>query len=316
MPILKSSGSSLKREKYREMSFSAIANLMWSSAFLFGKTALTALPPFCVAGIRLVIATAFLFAIVRKNPFTSLARKGRWVLLVAFLQTYISFSIFNLGLALLPGSLGSMIIGVSPAFTSILAFFVLGETLSVKKLAGLGIGITSVVILAISRSPWTKTGASEVLGILLLVCTNLAGAFGNTIVKKHFTVKEIMPLNLVQTGLGACAVCLTSLILERPDPTAFGNLKVTGSIICLAVITAGASSLWNYTISKEKVRLTDIAAWKFLIPSMGAVLSWLFLPNDAPNPVMLVCLFMIAFAIFLSVIELPSDTRKRTFHSG
>lgn len=231
--------------------------------------------------------------------------KWKWVLLISFLSTYVNFSVFNLGLSLVPGSLGSMIIGVSPAFTSLAAVLILKEKMTRKKTACLCLGMTGVVLLALSRSPWNSTGLSEILGIVLLLCSNSANAVSTSIMKKHFSKDEVMPLTLVHTSIGAVAVCLTAFALENPDYSQFYNPDAFGSIFCLAIITAGATTIWNALLCQRGVHVTDLAIWRFLIPSAGAALSWLFLPNDNPSFVMICCLVLITSSILLSVIEFP-----------
>lgn len=297
-------------QRWQIITFAIIAHLMWSSAFLFGKKALGILPPLSVAGVRLILATILMFAFVHKNPFPYLKGKWKWVLLVSFLSTYVNFSVFNLGLSLVSGSLGSMIIGASPAFTSIAAVFVLKESMSKKNIISLCIGLSGVIVLALSRTTGIVTGVSEVLGIILLMLSNTAGAISTCFVKKYFTIDDIMPFNLVQNGIGAFAVCLTALFFEKPDFDLFLNPDALISISCLATITAVASSLWNLLLTQKGLYINDILAWKFLIPSMGAVLSWLFLPDDDPNLIMILCLLLITFSILISVVELKKKPAK------
>lgn len=287
------------------------ACILWASAFLGGKYALLYLPPLHLAGYRLIIASGILLLVIRKNPFKALKGRMGLVWVLSILQTVIVFSAFTLGLDLVPGSFGAIIIGSSPAVTALVAVLLLqDERMTPRKVIGLVIGMTGIVILTLSRQPWTAAGKQALAGVALLMFCNVSSACGSVLVKKHFKGISPLTVNTAQTILGAGIVMLLALLFEPMEPVAI-TPKLAGSVIYLAIVTSVAVSLWMTIISQPQIKISTITIWKFLIPSLGAVLSWLFTDGDEPSLLMILVIIAIVIAIIFTVTGAESESGKR-----
>jgi drug/metabolite transporter (DMT)-like permease len=279
----------------------AIACCLWGSAFLFGKICLAVLPPMRLAGIRLLLASLMMVPFLHGRPFQAV--KGKWgtLALLSLFQTIITFTIFNYGLRLVPGSLGSMVVGTSPAISMVIAFIAVdGEHWDTRSVLAMTLGLLGIVMLTVSRDMTTPTGKREFVGILLLLFQNVTSAYGSVLAKRIFAQGDMLAVNFLQTLLGGCVVMGISLGIEHQQVGAVG-LPVVVSVLALSAITAGATSLWFFALQRPEVYLSRLSAWKLLIPSVGSVFSWLLLPDDNPTAMMIGGLLVISGSILLTV---------------
>ncbi|MCF7942480.1 MAG: DMT family transporter [Spirochaetia bacterium] len=286
---------------------------LWASAFLGGKYALGHITPLHLGGIRLIIAGALLMLLLRRNPFTGMRGRLRWVFLLSFLQTIFVFSAFNLGLNRVPGSFGAIIIGCSPAVSSVIAvIFIPEEHLTLRKVIGLLIGILGITILGLSRAPWTVGGKRELLGAALLMGCNISTALGNVVLKKRLSDLPSLQLNTLQILIGAVAVMSLARIFE-PAQMIVVTPALVFSMVYLAFVTAAAVTIWMVIIRQPQVKVSSVAMWKFLIPTLGPILSWIFIPGDSPSLIMIAGMTAVAAAILFTVSDpkLPASDRQK-----
>jgi drug/metabolite transporter (DMT)-like permease len=51
----------------------------------------------------------------------------------------------------------------------------------------------------------------------------------------------------------------------------------------LSFMAAFAFSLWFKLLQRPGVKVSELNLWKFLIPVVGAILSWLLVPDEKPE---------------------------------
>ncbi len=279
------------------------ASFLWASAFLAGKITLEYLPPLHLASFRLLIAGVMLLIFTRKNPFSGLKGNIGPFLLLTFFQTIILFSAFNIGLNLVNGSFGAIIIGASPAVSSTIAMIAFkDEKVSFKKVAGLSIGVISIIVLTISKDGNIDQGTHNILGGGLLFFCNIASGLGNVIMKKKFSSFDPVRITNAQLFLGSPVVYILALIFE-PHITINIPFKGIISLLYLSFITATAVSIWMGLVARKDVKISSITMWKFLIPSVGAFLNWMFNPLDNPTFLSICAIIGIVVAILISVSD-------------
>jgi drug/metabolite transporter (DMT)-like permease len=81
------------------------------------------------------------------------------LLLLAAGPTVIGFGLYNLSLAYLPSSVANLIVTLEPAFTALIAYFLLGERLNGMQLGGSLMILAGVVFLRLREGRQVTTGA-------------------------------------------------------------------------------------------------------------------------------------------------------------
>ncbi|MBU1078651.1 MAG: DMT family transporter [Spirochaetes bacterium] len=298
-----------KKEIIKISLLALFACFLWSTAFAPVKIGLQYAKPFFFAGVRFVLSAIILLPFCGKlSAIPGLMIKHRRIILIlGTFQTFILYSLFFPGMQLVQGSLGAIIIGSSPLFAAIISHFIMtDDKMTVKRTLSLLVGISGIIIVSISRKPWSSAGFKEFIGVLLLITGCIGSVIGNIIVAKD--KKNINPvlLNASQMFFGGILLVLFSLPVEG-IPRIHYPASFYYSLLWLSSISAAAFSLWFILLKKPGVKVSELNVWKFIIPVTGAIISWIILPDE--NPVLLQVIGMILVSI--SILAYHVSGRKK-----
>ncbi len=276
----------------------AAACLLWSTAFVGVKYGLRFAQPLGFAGFRFMLSGLLILPFCIKS-MSQLRRAEFWRLaaLVGLFQTFLLYSFFYIGMTLIPGALGAIIVGSSPLFAALTAHIMIhNDKMTRSRMISIGIGILGIILISVSRQPWTHTGLHEFAGILLLVAGCIFSALGNVIVSKNRQSWNPPLLTAVQIFLGGLMLTLISLGVEGL-PKWPHTLRFYAAFGWLALLSAAAFSIWFILLKRPGVKVSELNVWKFIIPVFGAVLSWIILPDETPDGMSLIGMACVAFAV-------------------
>lgn len=262
-----------------------IACLLWSTVYGVIKIGLQYDTPLHFAGIRFMISGLMIlpFTVKPAAYFAMIREHWKIVLSVTILQTLLNYILFYLGMNLVPGALGAVIVGSQPLVTAmVVAFMYKGERLTGKKTITIIMGITGVVLISAGRQALRIGAATEIIGVALILCANIATALSNVMVS--FKSKGINPLVLSSSTLfsGGMLIFLISLFFEGTDKGTMPS-EYWFSLIWLSFVSAAAFSIWFRLLQRPHVKVSELNLWKFIIPVMGAVISWIIVPGEKPE---------------------------------
>lgn len=278
-----------------------VACFLWSTAFVGIKIGLQYSAPFQFAGIRFFFAGLMILPFVRQSGSYVKHIRENWpkVLLLSLLQTFVQYSLFYKGLEHVPGAVGAIVIGSGPMFVALIAHFLMAnDKMSWRKTGAILLGLSGVVLVSLGRGSISGGSSMIWLGILLLVLTNINSGFTNVIVAKDG--KKIPPLVLSSSTMiiGGMALFLLSTFIEepmtRPKPATYYF-----ALAWLSFLSAAAISIWTILLKRDGVKVSDLNMWKFIIPVLGAILSWLILPNESPELISVAGMVLTGSSLFL-----------------
>ena len=280
---------------------SMLACFLWSTAVPGIKIGLRYSGPFAFAGIRFILAGLMLTIYCWKRWTTMFCtRENLWTIIkIAFFQTFLLYGLFYLGVTMVPGALAAIIIGSSPLIAAIMAHFMMAnDSMTLRKVISLSIGMGGVIFLSVSRLFWTSpTGLTQFCGIIVLLAAIVSSTYGNILVAKEKKGMDPVMLNAIQLFLGGFFLLALSLPIEGwPDLTTL-PLEYYGVLFWLAALSAIAFSLWFTLLKRPGVTVSQLNLWKFIIPVCGALLSWLILPKESANLVSVIGMLCIASSI-------------------
>ena len=299
----------------KRIALAILACLLWSTAFTGVKIGLQYSSPLSFAGTRFMLAGILLMFLGGgvKNYITELKNHFRTILMVGFFQTFLVYSLFYTGMTMVSGALAAIVIGSSPLNTALVAHFTMhDDRMTWQKTGSIAIGIAGIVVIALSRKPWSVEGIVEFYGILILLVSSVSGAFGNVIVAK--AKQSVPPLILAsaQLFIGGTALFLLSIPLEGLP--AFGQfpLEFYLALAWLAFLSAVAFSIWFNLLKKPGVKVSDLNLWKFIIPVFGAILSWMILPDESPSlfPVIGMCCVALSILAYYYCVKFNRSACK------
>ena len=278
-----------------------IACLLWSTAYASIKIGLQYDKPFHFSGIRFIISGLLILPFtVRPSLYIRMIRDyWKVVISVTILQTLINYSLFYHGLDMVPGALGAVIVGSQPLITAIVASLMHSEDkLTRKKVITVIAGLSGVILISAGRQAFHFGTAIELLGIAMLLMANAALSVSNVIVS--LKCKGLNPLVLSSSSLffGGVILYLVSLPAEGVPKGPF-PLEYWLVLAWLSIMAATAFSIWFRLLQRPGVRVSELNLWKFIIPVVGAILSWLIVPDENPEWITVSGMIIIIFSLII-----------------
>jgi drug/metabolite transporter (DMT)-like permease len=133
------------------------------------------------------------------------------------------------------------------------------------------------------RNEFSSVGNISLLGIGLLVISNINSGYGNVLVARDaFNVPPLV-LSSASMIIGGAVLFLISLPIEGLNFVGPKPFKFYASLAWLSFLSAAAISIWFTLLKRPGVKVSNLNFWKFLIPVTGALLAWIILPEEKPN---------------------------------
>ena len=277
-----------------------LACLLWGSAFAGAKIGFEYADPILLSGMRFTLAGLLLIPVMifNKIDIGKSLRHWKFMLLFAFLQTFLQYGLFFLGLDKVPASTSAIIIGAGPLFVAVMAHLTLtDDKMTIRKIAAIALGISGVIFISLAKGGASTDHQRFWSGVGLLVLSNIIGSYTNIMVvkKKECNISPVV-LTSFANFMGGMMLLAASLIFEKPVFGVF-PLKFYFALIWLAIIPAGAFSLWYGLLQNPGIKVSVLNVWKFLIPVSGCILSWILLPNEHPDLTSVFGIVIIAVAL-------------------
>lgn len=265
-----------------------VACLLWSTAAPGIKIGLEYSTPLHFAGVRFVISGLLILPFtIRPAAYLRMIRENlKLVLLVMLFQTVLNYTLFYLGMDLVPGAIGAIVVGSQPLIIAVTASLMIREeTLTTRKIMIVTVGLSGVVLVSLGRQGLNIGGPGEVLGVILILGANFCSAVSNVLVSKNG--KTINPFVLSSFSLfaGGVIIWLISLATEPSFtmPTGEGSVRYWYSLAWLSFMSAIAFTIWWVLLQRPGVKVSELNFYKFIIPVFGAIISWLLIEDEKPQ---------------------------------
>jgi drug/metabolite transporter (DMT)-like permease len=248
--------------------------LLWSFAFVAGKIGVTYCPPLILLAARFSLAGILILGI-------SAARRQSWSLSLRDTCVFAALGVANNGLYLglgytglqtVSAGLGGLIVSANPVFTAGLAAVLLGEQLTLRKVAGLLLGILGVAFIVWHR---ISVGTDSLHGVLFTLASLAAIVVGTILFKLLAPKGSLWIGNGVQNLAGGIVLLpfaftladVADIVPNAHLVAAFTFLTLGGSIL--------AYLLWFHLL--KVCGATAASAYHFLMPPLGILFAWIVL---------------------------------------
>lgn len=255
--------------------------LIWGSTWYFIKISLNAgVPPFFGVGFRFFLSGLLFFLIIffRKEsiPFNKQA-----------IKLYLSFGLLNFALSYgitywatqyVYSSISSILWGLFPLFTSVMAHFMLSgddnEKLTSNKLKALFLGFIGMVFIGSNQS--IDLQSQSFLAIMVLVGAIIIAAWPSVLYKKYNNVVGPYQMNAVcQVLTGVIMLSLSSLLKEDLAQIVWTDQLLFAS--AYLVLFGGVISWGIYFWLYKYLSVTQVTYVAIFPPIVAIILGWIFL---------------------------------------
>lgn len=285
--------------------FSALC-LIWSSTWVMIKVGLSGAPPLTAAGLRFIIASLIIIAIVIKAR-VKIPRSREFIVLTLFLgifQMAAPYALVYWAEQYISSGLTAILFTTMPLMVALLARIFLGDALTARKVGGILIGIAGVYV--IFSGAIGLAGPRNLWGISAALAAAFLASVSSIVVKRFSQGYHPFASVCLTMGYAALIVGSLALIAERDLPIHW-NVKTVTSILYLAVFGSVVGfSLFFWVIKHMDV--TVLSYQTFIIPILATLLGWIFLGEKVTFQVAIgggLILLGIVLAVF------PHSTGKR-----
>ncbi|MFP3126185.1 DMT family transporter [Ectobacillus funiculus] len=251
------------------------ASGIWGGMFVISKYLLEYVSPFVLLWLRFLIAFIVLGACLMFRKKERVQRSD-WLFMVwlGFIGYLAANGSGFIGTYLSTAHMGSLITAASPAFTLVLAYWLLKEKLTLKKMISVAMATCGVVIVIGME---TTEGSRQMIGNLFLVLGALAWALYCVSVKKIAAKYSSLAISAYATGAALLVTTPAMMIdLNMEDLYNLKEMSIWMGILYLGVVaTAIAFFLWNKGMEYLEAGIGSM--FYFFTPVIGGLFGWLFL---------------------------------------
>lgn len=270
---------------------------LWGASFLFMRMGAAEFGPLPTAGLRVALATVFLWPIlVQQGHWPTLKRHWRPILLAGVINSAIPFALFSWAVMHIATGLSSILNATAPLFAALVAWAWLGDRINRLRWVGLAVGFIGVALLA-WRAPAGVGVKTSMAGWAIAACLLAPAFYGVSASYARRYLTGIPPL-ATATGsqLGAAiGLALPTVLLW---PAEMPGVRAWLAIAAMAVFCTGIAYILYFRLI-EHAGPSRAMAVTFIAPVFAVVYGALFL-GESITPWMVGCALVVVCGTVLS----------------
>lgn len=217
---------------------------LWGVNVVMVKYLTAFFPPLALSAIRIPIAVSFLVPVaIYRHGWVKIPRTA-WPSLMgtALFSIYLHQLTLAWGLAATSGTHTSLILGLNPLFTTILASCFAKELLSARKFISIIFGFGAILLIV---SQGSAGSASTLTGDIVILISTLTAAVGYLFIKQAATHLPILVLTSYSHALASAGLIITACLLEpswlKVQSLSFNPIAV---LLFSGWVNTGLGALW------------------------------------------------------------------------
>jgi drug/metabolite transporter (DMT)-like permease len=242
----------------------------WGISFLMMRIAVPDYPPLWIAMLRCALGAALMWLVLAIGGKSLPPRRlFPWLLLVAFLNNAVPFSLFAWGEQWVPSNTASVLNATTPIWTLLLSMSIDRRMPRWLTSVGVILAFIGVIVVVVTHAPEPGTPANDSgmwWGTLAIGVAALCYAIASLLAKQK--LRGLDPIGLATTQLTLAALLLLPVALGGAWPLKFLAPAPLGAIAVLGFIGSGIAYLLYYKLLAE-VSATQVVAVTYLLPVWG-----------------------------------------------
>lgn len=229
---------------------------------------------FTIAGVLVILFGSIISRKILLPNKSSLLK----IPVLSLFQTILQYIFFYIGLANTTGTKGSIINSTSVFFAVIISALIFrNDKITLRKAIGCIIGFSGCVIVNLGNTGLNSGFRLNAEGFIL-ICS-LSYAISTVLLKRFSETENPVILSGYQFIVGGIIMSVIGFALN--GRIQIFSIKAVLLTIYLAFVSAAAYTLWGILLRKHNV--STVAAFGFMTPVFGCILSALFLNEGLHN---------------------------------
>ncbi|TWJ32612.1 DMT family transporter [Geobacter argillaceus] len=260
-----------QRGSYGQMAAPGLFVLLWSTGFIGGKFGLPYAEPltFLLWRYGFVTLLLLMLALLMRAPWpASMAQTAHIAVSGVLVNGLYIGGVFSAIYHGVPTGIVSLIVGLQPLFTAVVAGRVLGEKVYPRQWVGFGLGLVGVLLVLMDKISFA--GGSPVgVGMSVLA---LFGITAGTLYQKRFCAHlDLRSGGVIQFGASTLTMALLAPLCETMRVQWTGPFMFAMAWLVL-VLSLGAISLLHVLIRRGEA--SRVASLFYLVPPVTSLLAF------------------------------------------
>lgn len=251
--------------------FLTVTTVAWGLSWPVTKYLIAQWPPLPLRGLTGIAGALALFGYAAlRGDSLAVPRDQRLRLVVsAFFNVTLWMAVMGLALLWLPAGETAVIAYTMPVWTALLAWPLLGERLTLKRIAALVLGFSGIAVLM--GADGFAASMTKLPGILLALTGALGFALGTIFLKRFPIALPGATSAAWQIGLGCIPVAAIGLAFEIPQAAALTPLGWAGLVYLVVIQFCVAYLCWFAALQRLPASVAAIGT--MATPVIGVVAS-------------------------------------------
>jgi drug/metabolite transporter (DMT)-like permease len=293
------------RRRFGVLAF-AVLVLAWSSSFSVVKVGLDYSPPVLFAGGRTLLSGVIMSAVALVwGGSPNLRRDWRVFAFLGMFNVVLFIGAQTFAVLYLPSGTAAVLIYLQPILVGVLAWTVLGEPLTVTKVAGLLLGFAGIVAVS-SAGLLDAAGEVTLVGVVSGVASALSWAIGTVGFKKYEARISTLWAVALPFLAGGAALTTLGLFLEPLSGITWSG-PLVASVLYSAFIGTGLAWLLFFGLVRAG-EASRVASFIFVVP-LAAVAIGAVVLDETLGPSLLAGAALIVSGIYL-VNRTPPEPKE------
>ncbi len=286
----------------------SILAAIWGGSFMLIKVAGHDWPPATMTAARLMIASAILFAVAAYygEKIRPDYRIAGTIILVGLFGNSLPFTLIAWGEETVDASVAAVLMGIMPIATLVMAHFLSDdEVLTARKLAGVGIGLVGLVVLA-GPAVLLRLGEDGISQLAILAAA-ISYALNAILTKKLLG----LPRRAAAAWLllaGAFLMLPVVAVYDKPY-TVDLNFASAGAVVLLGIFPTALAALLMFDVL-DRQGAGFFGQVNLLVPLFGIIWAVAFL-GERPDLSAYLALVFIVAGIWISRAKQSGLARMR-----
>ena len=282
------------------LAFIAIS-VIWGTTYLAIKLALETIPPFTMGGLRYLAGGAILALILRARG-VRLPPISAWPPFAVIGLLMLGFGNGGVTYAeqFVPSGLAAVMIATTPFWmTGVEALVGKGERLGGRKLLGLLVGFSGIVVLVwpdLMASISAGSGSGYGAGLIALQLACIGWAFGSSYSKHLSQTADVLASASMQMMFGGAWMLLAATIAGELPRLHF-NVTTSASLLYL-ILAGSVAGYAAYAYALKHLPVSTVSLYAYINPVIAVALGTLLL-GEPFHARMLVAAVIIAAGIMI-----------------
>jgi drug/metabolite transporter (DMT)-like permease len=288
--------------KPRDMLELLLLAAIWGSSFLFMRIAAPEFGPVPLIFIRVSIAMVFLLIVLGwRGELAGLKGHSTHFTAVGILNSAVPFCLFAFATLSLTAGFTSVLNASVPLFGALVAYFWLGDKLTLARIVGLLIGFLGVTVLVWGKISFKADGSGWAIVAGLLASLSYGVAANYT--KRHLS--GVHPFaNATGSQIAATILLLPLAVMYWPET--MPSAKSWFSVLVLGIACTGIAYILFFRLIAN-VGPAKAVAVTYLLPVFGMVWGLLFLDEAITSNMIAGCLvILLGTALATGILKAPN----------